>query len=70
MTSATHVPTIDADGHIMEPTDLWENYLEPRYRDRALRLKLDDDGIEYLEINGKKSIGTYGGLAQFGGNGR
>ena len=70
MSVTSHVPTIDADGHIMEPTDLWENYLEPQYRDRALRLKLDDDGVEYLEVNGKKSIGTYGSLAQFGGNGR
>ena len=24
---------IDADGHILEPPDLWEKYLEPKYRD-------------------------------------
>jgi hypothetical protein len=23
---------IDADGHILEPPDLWEKYLEPKYR--------------------------------------
>ena len=28
---------VDADGHILEPPDLWERYLEPKYRDRALR---------------------------------
>jgi hypothetical protein len=28
---------VDADGHILEPSDLWEKYLEPQYRDRALR---------------------------------
>src|SRR5205814_1104346 len=28
---------IDCDGHILEPPDLWETYLEPAYRDRALR---------------------------------
>ena len=28
---------IDADGHILEPPDLWETYLEPKYRDRAIR---------------------------------
>jgi hypothetical protein len=44
---------VDADGHILEPADLWETYLEPRYRDRALRIVLDDDGLEQLEIGGQ-----------------
>ena len=70
MTTTTEVPTIDADGHIMEPPDLWEKYLEPKYRDRAMRLKVDEHGVEYLEIDGKKSIATYGALPQFGGQGR
>ena len=47
---------VDADGHILEPPDLWERYLEPRYRDRALRFVLDDDGLEALEIGGKPSV--------------
>jgi predicted TIM-barrel fold metal-dependent hydrolase len=46
---------VDADGHILEPPDLWETYLEPRYRDRALRLVIGDDGLEALEIGGKPS---------------
>ncbi len=46
---------VDADGHILEPPDLWEKYLEPRYRDRALRIVLDDDGLEELEIGGMRS---------------
>ena len=50
--------TIDADGHVLEPGDLWENYLEDRYKDRALRICVDDDGLEYLEINGKPSVRT------------
>jgi len=37
---------VDADGHILEPPDLWETYLEPRYRDRALRFVTDDDGLK------------------------
>ena len=45
---------VDADGHILEPPDLWERYLEPKYRDRAVRLKADERG-EYLEIDGKKA---------------
>ena len=26
---------IDADGHILEPLDLWEKYMDPKFRDRA-----------------------------------
>jgi len=46
---------VDADGHILEPPDLWERYLEPRYRSRALRIRKDDRGAEYLEIDGRPS---------------
>jgi len=49
---------IDADGHILEPPDLWETYLEPKYRDRAIRIKRGDDGREYLEIDNKVSALT------------
>ena len=47
---------VDADGHILEPPDLWETYLEPEYRDRALRFILDSNGLEALEIGGKPSV--------------
>jgi len=53
---------IDADGHILEPPDLWERYLEPRYRDRALRIRVGDDGFEFLEIDGKRAELTSAGL--------
>src|SRR5262249_26684964 len=46
---------IDADGHVLEPPDLWEKYLEARYRPRALRIRKDDRGAEYLEIDGRPS---------------
>ncbi len=46
---------VDADGHILEPPDLWETYLEPKYRDRALRIVTGDDGLEALEIGGRPS---------------
>ena len=45
-----HPGAIDADGHVLEPGDLWDTYIEARYRDRALRIKRDQDGLEYLEI--------------------
>ena len=46
---------IDADGHILEPPDLFERYLEPRYRERATRISVGPDGFEFLEIDGKKA---------------
>lgn len=46
---------VDADGHILEPPDLWETYLEPKYRDRALRIVRDADGLEELELDGRRS---------------
>jgi predicted TIM-barrel fold metal-dependent hydrolase len=50
--------TIDADGHILEPEDLWENYLPEKYQSRALRIQVDNDGFEYLEIDGRPSRRT------------
>ena len=46
---------VDADGHILEPPDLWERYLEPAYRARALRIRRADNGLENLEIDGRPS---------------
>jgi predicted TIM-barrel fold metal-dependent hydrolase len=46
---------VDADGHILEPADLWEKYIDPKFRDRALRIVLDEDGLEELEIGGTRS---------------
>ncbi len=53
---------IDADGHILEPPDLWERYLDPKFRDRALRIELDADGLEELEIGGRRSTVTAKGM--------
>jgi predicted TIM-barrel fold metal-dependent hydrolase len=50
-----HSGAVDADGHILEPPDLWERYLEPAYRSRALRIGKDEQGLEYLEIDGASS---------------
>ncbi|HEX2440942.1 MAG TPA: amidohydrolase family protein [Methylomirabilota bacterium] len=62
---------IDCDGHILEPPDLWETYLEPAYRARALRIRVGEDGYEYLEIDGQRStIARQGQLATLGGMGK
>ena len=34
-----HEGAVDADGHILEPPDLWDEYLESKYKDRALRIR-------------------------------
>ncbi len=53
---------VDADGHILEPPDLWEEYIDPKFRDRALRIVKDENGLEELEINGKRSAMTRRGF--------
>jgi predicted TIM-barrel fold metal-dependent hydrolase len=53
---------VDADGHILEAADLWEEYLEPVYRPRAMRLRTDGYGLEYLEIDGAPSKVVRGGM--------
>jgi len=53
--------TVDADGHILEPASLWEDYLESRYADRALGIRVDDDGFEYLQLDGRPSERTVKG---------
>lgn len=54
----------DCDAHIMEPADLWQRYLEPRYRDRAIRIE-DVDGVESLIIG--EEVMLAGRLAGLGG---
>src|SRR5437016_1776979 len=59
---------VDADGHILEPEDLWPRFLEPEWRDRAIRIETDSQGLENLLIDGKSHglvrgiLGTLGGL--------
>ena len=36
--SAADSIVIDCDSHVMELPDLWEKYLEPKFRDRAIRI--------------------------------
>jgi len=53
---------VDADGHVLEPPDLWERYLEPQLRGRALRIRKDEKGLEYVEIDGRPSKILRGGF--------
>ena len=48
---------VDADAHVTEPPDLWERYIDPEYRHLAMQLTKDDQGLEYLSVNGQKPVG-------------
>lgn len=55
---------VDCDSHVMEPANLWETYLEPEFRDRAIRIERRD-GVEHLVIGGQSVL--QGVLAALGG---
>lgn len=38
---------IDADGHIVEPKALWEEYVEPEFRDRVVQIRHRDGRDEF-----------------------
>src|SRR2546427_12437464 len=59
---------IDADGHILEPVDIWDKYIDPAYRARAPRMIVDTDGKERLLVEGK-ILGSPKGLGLIGGVG-
>jgi predicted TIM-barrel fold metal-dependent hydrolase len=60
---------VDADGHVLEPPDLWQRYLERKYVDRAIRIDEDANGLEVLLIDGQPLEYMRGTLAMFGGVG-
>ena len=50
---------VDIDSHVLEPPDLWTERIEPRYRDRALRMELDERGWEYLCVDNARHHGYF-----------
>ena len=42
---------ISADGHVMEPPDMWERYLPKRFQDRAPRVVKDLEGGDAWELS-------------------
>lgn len=59
--------TVDADGHVLEPRDTWIEYLDPPFRDRAIRITDDDRGDEVLLVDGHPVESLRNGLAGLGG---
>jgi len=62
-------PVVDADGHILEPADLWLKYIDPKYRDRAIRIDHDEKGWEVLLFDNKPAEVVRGTLGALGGVG-
>ncbi|PYM15060.1 MAG: hypothetical protein DMD81_16160 [Candidatus Rokuibacteriota bacterium] len=56
---------IDADGHILEPVELWDKYMDPAYRDRGPQIIIGDNGKERLLLEGKV-LGNPKGLGRLG----
>lgn len=44
MSERTGCTVIDADGHVIERPEMWSEYVEPAYRDRAPRFVQDENG--------------------------
>jgi predicted TIM-barrel fold metal-dependent hydrolase len=62
-------PVVDADGHLLEPPDLWLKYIDPQYRDRAIRIDHDEKGWEVLLFDNKVAEVVRGTLGALGGVG-
>ena len=60
-------PVVDADGHVLEPADTWVKYIDPAYRDRAIRIARDEQGYEVLLIDGQPLKTLRGQLGALGG---
>ena len=69
---------IDADGHVVELPTIWQEYAEPRYRDRAPTFAVDEHGDPCQVFDGKiisrhairlsqEPDGSFGAAARPGG---
>jgi predicted TIM-barrel fold metal-dependent hydrolase len=67
MATRKDILTVDADGHVLEPRDTWQRYLEPKYRADAIRIEKDDQGVEVLLVENKVHPALRGTLGALGG---
>jgi predicted TIM-barrel fold metal-dependent hydrolase len=62
---------IDADGHVLEPPDVWVRHVDPGYRARAITVRRGPDGRDVLVIDGRPArLTTPEMLGGFGGMGK
>ncbi len=59
----TNIRYVDVDGHILEPADLWLDYIEPGFRDRAMRVETDLAGLECWSVDRQPISFFSGGTA-------
>ena len=69
MPATQNALTVDADGHVLEPRDTWQKYIEPNLRDRAIRIEKDDEGVEVLLVEDRPHMALRGRLGALGGIG-
>ncbi|HVA84097.1 MAG TPA: amidohydrolase family protein [Candidatus Binataceae bacterium] len=50
---------IDSDAHVVEPRALWEEYVEPAFRDRIPRVVKDADGVDRFAVGQAARAGIY-----------
>jgi len=67
--SVSESKIIDADGHVLEPANLWQEYIDPKFREKAPRLIELDNGAEqfwfcdeYSAGNGITKLGLAGAM--------
>ena len=46
---------IDADGHVVEPRTFWQDYVEPKYRERLPRIIKDANGIDRIAFGDRSA---------------
>ena len=56
---------VDSDGHILEPLTLWDDYIDPEFKERGPRFVIDDNGKERLAVEGKL-LGNARGICSLG----
>ena len=54
------MPVVDVDSHWTEPPDLWTSRAPAKLRDRVLRVKRNDDGLEQWVIEDGQVMGSVG----------
>jgi predicted TIM-barrel fold metal-dependent hydrolase len=57
---------VDADGHVLEPPDLWLKYIDPKFRGEAPVVRPDDTGVDRFWIGGHMIPRTAGGIGRAG----
>ena len=62
------VPVVDADGHILEPRDLWERELPDKFKEQAIKIVWNEETQkedEFVQnVNVAPGVGTCNGWAR------